>query len=194
MTAIMVSMDEIGKVPLGANLRRLRRQNDLSVVELARRAEMSRATLTQIEAGGGNPTLDTLYALATALDAGLADLITEPDAVVPPRVVPRGEGTRVAGEAVEAWLLHTTAGRATSTEIYDFRLHNAATQHSTGHPRGTHEHLHLYSGRILVGPVGATVEIGAGDFATFDAGRDHVYQRVGKQQVRGLLVITRNQP
>ncbi|WP_258348948.1 helix-turn-helix domain-containing protein [Saccharopolyspora gregorii] len=187
-------MSEVQKVPLAGNLRRLRRQNGLSVVELARRAGTSRATLTQIEAGGGNPTLDTLYALATALDAGLAELITEPDAVAPPRVVPRGEGTRVVGEAVEAWLLHTTAHRAASTEIYDFRLHGAAAQHSPGHPRGTHEHLHLHSGRIRIGPVGATVEIGAGDFATFDAGREHLYQRVGDQPVRGLLVITRAQP
>lgn len=99
----------------------------------------------------------------------------------------------MVGAAVEAWLLHTTANRATSVEIYDFRLHDAAAQHSTGHPRGTHEHLHLYSGRIRIGPVGATVEIGAGDFASFDAGRDHLYQRVGKQHVRGLLVITRTQ-
>ncbi|MEU6132268.1 XRE family transcriptional regulator [Saccharopolyspora sp. NPDC047091] len=186
-------MSEVRK-PLAENLRRVRRQNGLSVVELARRADMSRATLTQLEAGGGNPTLDTLYALATALDTGLAELITEPDALVPPRVVPHGEGTRVVGESVEAWLLHTTADRGSSTEIYDFQLHSAAAQHSPGHPRGTHEHLHLHSGRIRLGPVGATAEIGPGDFATFDASRDHLYQRIGNQRVRGLLVITRTQP
>jgi transcriptional regulator with XRE-family HTH domain len=41
----------------------------MSVVELSRRAAMSRATLTQIEARGANPALETLYALANALDA-----------------------------------------------------------------------------------------------------------------------------
>lgn len=177
--------------PLAANLRRLRRSNGMSVVELARRSGMSRATLTQLESGGGNPTLDTLYALANALDAPLADLIAHSTSATPPRVRHPGEGTRVVGAAVEAWLLDTVAGRFVSTEIYDFVLHSAAVQHSAAHPRGTREHLHLYAGRMRVGPTDETVELAPGDFVTFDADREHLYQRIGSTGVRGLLIITR---
>jgi transcriptional regulator with XRE-family HTH domain len=172
------------------NLRRLRRARELSVVELARRAGVSRATLTQLEAGAGNPTLETLYGLATALDAALTELISEPDPVEAPTVVPAGAGARVIGTAVEAWLLHTVRTRGATTEIYDFRLHGAAEQRSAAHAEGTREHLHLFAGRLRVGPVSAPATVGAGDFVTFDAGTEHLYQRVGRATPRGLLVIT----
>ena len=191
MPVILVNMDGIEDAPLAANLRRLRRHQGMSVVELARRSGTSRATLTQLEAGGGNPTLGTLYALANALDAQLADLITGSVAAAPLRVRHPGEGTRVVGDAVEAWLLDTTAGRPSSTEIYDFRLHSAAVQHSAAHPRGPREHLHLYAGRMRIGPPDETVDMAPGDFVSFDAAREHLYHRIGTAAVRGLLVITR---
>lgn len=175
---------------LAANLRRLRAERGITAVELARRAGSSRATLSQVEAGEGNPTLDTLYALATALDASLSDLIAPPPAPEPPRLVRAGEGVRVRGTAVEAWLLDTVTGPQCATEVYDLRLRGTRRQVSEGHPPGTREHLHLYAGSALVGPVDEPVELAAGDFVTFDATGDHVYRRLGGS-VSGLLVITR---
>jgi transcriptional regulator with XRE-family HTH domain len=92
---------------LASSVRSLRLQRGLSTVELSRRAGVARATLAQIEATGGNPTLETLYALANALDAPLADLIATPPGAGAPRVVRSGEGPHVVGDAVEAWLLET---------------------------------------------------------------------------------------
>jgi len=188
---ILVNMADGEKPPLAGNLRRLRRDRELSSLELARRAGISRATLTQLEAGAGNPTLDTLYRLANALDAALADLITELPTLQPPHVVRAGEGSHVVGAGVEAWLLDSVSSRsAATTEIYDFSLHSAVEQHSAPHPSGTREHLHLYSGKLRVGPTSAPVELSAGDFVTFDASTEHFYSRLGKSNPRGLLVIT----
>jgi len=190
----MVGMVSAEQSPLAVNLRRLRRSRGLAAVELARRAGLARATLTQLEAGGGNPTLETLYALANALDAPLAELIAEPEAASLPRVVRRGEGVRVAGVAVEAWLLATVGGRGGGTEIYDFTLRGRSRQHSAAHPAGTREHLQLHEGRVAVGPAASPVEIGAGDFVSFDADCDHVYQRLGAGRAVGVLVITKTGP
>lgn len=176
--------------PLADNLRRLRRDRGLTSVELARRAGVSRATLNQLETGSGNPTLDTLYQLANALDAALGDLIAEPPAVEPPRVVRAGEGRQVRGDAVEAWLLDNVTSHQGTTEIYEFRLHGPAEQRSAPHPPGTREHLHIYSGRLRVGPIEAAVILTAGDFVSFDASGEHLYQRIGRTNPRGLLVIT----
>lgn len=192
MADILVNMADETRPALAVNLRRLRRERALSSAELARRAGISRATLTLLEAGGGNPTLDTLYGLANALDAALADLIAAPPTPVPPRIVHAGQGIRVTGDAVEAWLLDTVPGGLASAEIYDFRLHGNAAQRSAGHPGGTREHLHVHSGRIRTGPVDGPVELAAGDFVTFDASTEHLYQRRGRAEFRGLLVITRD--
>lgn len=169
--------------PLAVNLRRLRQARALTVVELARAAGTARATLTQLEAGSGNPTLETLYALANALGVPLAELIAESSG---PKLVRHGEGIHVAGEAVEAWLLDRTQ----TAEIYDFTLTTSKAQHSAPHPRGTREHLHVHTGRIRVGPAESPLELGPGDYASFPADVAHVYERLGSARVTGTLVIT----
>jgi len=177
--------------PLAANLRRLRERAGLTVVELARRSGVGRATLTQLEAGGGNPTLETLYALANELEAPLADLITARGGT-PPHVVRAGGGPRVAGAAVEAWLLEQARDGGRSVEIYAFTLHGREIQRSGAHAAGTREHLHrhLHSGKVRVGPEEGPVELGPGDYADFAADVPHVYQRIGTGAVAATLVIT----
>ena len=64
---------------IATNLRALRTARDLSIVTLAKDSGVARATLTKLEAGAGNPTIDTLYALADTLGVALGDLIGEPD-------------------------------------------------------------------------------------------------------------------
>jgi transcriptional regulator with XRE-family HTH domain len=183
-------METPSTTPLAVNLRRLRRARGLTVVELARAAGTARATLTQLESGGGNPTLETLYALANALGVPLAGLIAEPPQVPPPRVVRRGAGVHVLGTAVEAWLLDRTP----TAEIYDFTLAGPGPQHSAAHPRGTWEHLHVHTGRIRTGPAESPIELGPGDYGAFAADRDHRYERLGSAKVAGTLIITTASP
>jgi transcriptional regulator with XRE-family HTH domain len=142
--------------------------------------------LTQLETGGGNPTLETLFALANALSVPPADLIAEPPQAPPSRVIRRGEGVHVARKAVAAWLLDRTP----TAEIYDFTLATSQAQHSAAHPRGTWEHLHIHTGRIRTGPAETPVELGPGDYDAFAADRDHVYERLCSAKVTGTLIIT----
>src|SRR5436190_18304750 len=60
---------------LAANLRRLRIARHLSLSELARATQMSKATLSGVENGRSNPTVDTLASLAGALRVSLAELL-----------------------------------------------------------------------------------------------------------------------
>src|SRR5512142_1943081 len=62
---------------LAANLRRLRIARHLSLSELARATQMSKATLSSIENGRANPTVETLAALADALRIPLGELLEE---------------------------------------------------------------------------------------------------------------------
>src|SRR5947207_1625108 len=59
------------KAPLeliASSLRRERRRSGLSLTELARRAGIAKSTLSQLESGTGNPSLETLWAICVALD------------------------------------------------------------------------------------------------------------------------------
>src|SRR3954468_17411658 len=88
-----VTFTMVLQAQLAANLRRLRIARHLSLSELARATSMSKATLSGIENGRANPTIETLSALAAALRVPLVELLEEPP--VPPVRVVRAAGPRV---------------------------------------------------------------------------------------------------
>lgn len=61
----------------GLNVQRLRRERKLSQEQLSFIARRTRAYISSVEAGRRNATLDTLEALAKALDVAPEELITE---------------------------------------------------------------------------------------------------------------------
>jgi transcriptional regulator with XRE-family HTH domain len=169
---------------IAASLRILRQRQGLSVAQLAERSGVARATLTKPEAGQGNPTIDTLYALADTLGAALGDLIDEPSARV--EVIRAGEGIRVRG-AVTARLLDRIHGR-TLAELYEVTLATRARR-AGPHPAGVVESLILTAGRLRVGPAEHPVELSAGDFVRFPGDVPHLYQAIGAP-ARGILLMS----
>ncbi|MDU6439694.1 MAG: helix-turn-helix transcriptional regulator, partial [Pantoea sp.] len=57
---------------------RERQRAGLSLAEVARRAGIAKSTLSQLEAGNGNPGIETLWALCVALNIPFARLM-EPE-------------------------------------------------------------------------------------------------------------------
>ena len=63
---------------LAENIKRLRKDLNLSQERLARKADISYATLIKLESGANtNPTLKILQQLAKALEVGIDDLVRE---------------------------------------------------------------------------------------------------------------------
>src|SRR5262250_1813267 len=95
-------MTNIDKAPLdviAASLRRERRRSGLSLTEVARRAGIAKSTLSQLESGTGNPSVETLWAICVALDVPFSRL---PD---PPRpytqVIRSHEGPTIASSEAD---------------------------------------------------------------------------------------------
>ena len=59
---------------LGEAVRQLRRKSGATQETVAREAGITIATLSQIERGEGNPTWDTVTAIASALDVSMGEL------------------------------------------------------------------------------------------------------------------------
>lgn len=57
------------------SLVRERARTGLSLAEVARRAGIAKSTLSQLESGNGNPSLETLWSLCVALDIPFAVLL-----------------------------------------------------------------------------------------------------------------------
>src|SRR6266853_6574259 len=63
---------------IAASIRRERDRAGRSLTELARRAGIAKSTLSQLESGAGNPSVETLWGLGTALGVPLSRLIDPP--------------------------------------------------------------------------------------------------------------------
>src|SRR5258707_267987 len=64
-------------VTVARNLRRLRRNRGHSMEKLAELTDIPVLALAQVEAGKGEPTLETVWKIATALDIPFAALMAE---------------------------------------------------------------------------------------------------------------------
>ena len=172
-------------VTIGANLRRRRQAAGMSLADLAGAAGIGKTTLHALELGEGNPTLSTLWALASALGVPLGDLLEDQAALV--LVVRADEGARIDGAAVHARLLHRldAPGRV---EVYDLGIEHAR-QDSAAHLPGVQECLVVTQGRVRCGPAAGPVDLSAGDSVRHDAGQPHLYQGLAAHNRALLLMI-----
>ena len=93
------------------------------MLELSRRSGVARGTISALERGEGNPTVDTLYALADALGVPLSSLLAAPSEAASVQVVRAGTGVHVDGAALEAELLERVERPGWLGELYAIRFH-----------------------------------------------------------------------
>ena len=173
---------------VGARIRDLRLAAGLTLSELARRAGIGKGTLSELEAGRRNPTLDTLYALTVPLGVGLATLLV----AGPPAAGGRpGAHPAIAGSGVVATLLDALSGPGGATlEVYRLVIQSGLPHRSPGHGRGVFEQLTLATGRAVVGPVATEQEVGPGASATWSSEGPHSYRALDGDSAVGVLIIT----
>ena len=170
-------------IAIGAQIRHRREQRGLSSAELARRAGLGKATLSKLEAGWGNPTIETLDALAIALRIPLTDLLardTDPGPVFVP-------GTDLTGGEVGRELLRRISG-GNSLEIWRLRMPPGTHLDGVPHATGTIEHLLVSSGHLIAGPTDAPTDLRSGDLLAFAGDAPHVY-RTGPEPADVTVVI-----
>src|SRR4051812_26403894 len=132
---------------IAGNVRRLRTGRGLSAAGLARASGVARATLAELEAGRGNPTVDTLYALASVLGVPLADLLVAREAPAAVHVVRAGQGPHVSGPVVQARLLRQATVEQARVELYELRVLPGRLRRADPHQPGVTEQLLVHEGR-----------------------------------------------
>jgi len=157
---------------LAVNLRAARAARGLSLSELSRRSGIGKATLSQLEGGTGNPTIETVFSLSRALEVAISDLLDHR-----PRggltVVRAAEVEVLRGEGVDLRPLRRIEADNSVFEVYDQVVRGDAPQRSEGHV-GV-EHTVVQAGRLCVEVAGHTVDLGPGDYVAFDAREPHSY-------------------
>jgi transcriptional regulator with XRE-family HTH domain len=167
---------------VGRRIRALREERGISLSALARRAGIGKATLSGLETGVRNPTLETLYAVTGQLGVPLAAVLS------PPATDANAGAPVVRGAAVEATLLEVINDPDATYELYRIRIRAGATQISPAHPTGVTEHLTVFRGDVTAGPVTAPLRTGAGGHLRWNADTPHLYA-AGADDVEAALLI-----
>src|SRR4051794_1223159 len=79
---------------IAAALRRERESVGISIAELARRAGVAKSTLSQLESGAGNPSIETVWSLGVALGVPFSRLAEPPAPRT--RIIRAGQGPRLS--------------------------------------------------------------------------------------------------
>jgi transcriptional regulator with XRE-family HTH domain len=160
---------------IAAALRRERERVGLSLTEAARRAGIAKSTLSQLESGTGNPSVETLWALAVALGVPISQLVDPPVPQV--RVVRSGEGPRITSDhAAYAGILLAAGSPHSRRDLFVVEQEPGTVRQADPHIPGSIEHLIVAAGRMRVGPLGAAVEVGPGDYVSFRGDVAHTYE------------------
>lgn len=162
---------------LAASIRRERERAGLSMTELAKRAGIAKSTLSQLEAGTGNPGVETLWALATALGVPFSRLVDPPRPQV--RVIRAGEGPITYAEhSTYAATLLSTGPQGTRRDLYRIEAQPGSARNSEPHLPGTIEHVVICVGAALVGPATEPVRLEKGDYVTYPGDAPHIFEAV----------------
>ncbi len=170
--------DSVPLSPLADNLRTWRVRRGVSVSALAREAGVSKSTISELERGLGNPSLDTLWSLAKALHVSLGALFMaqggrsdmELRRLVEAPVIAR-EGDEFVAQLMAGW--PTNGGEV---ELSVVTLGAGAVRDSRGNAPDVVERAVCVTGPVAVGPAGREVILEPGDLVTFRADQPHTYR------------------
>lgn len=154
---------------VGRRIRRLRTERNMSLSRLASLSGLGKGTLSELERGQRNPTLDTLFAVTTVLRAPLGALLVDE--------IEHGDPLDAApatGESVRARLLHNFEDDQGVLETYLLEI-TPHEQHSSPHQAGVRETITVLRGAVRAGSRANPVLVEAGETYRYSGDEEHVF-------------------
>jgi transcriptional regulator with XRE-family HTH domain len=170
---------------IGRRLRAFRTRLRLSQRELARRAGVSNATISMIEADRVSPSISALRQVLAALDIGFVDFFAEPEAPAARIVYGAGELTEIAGGGAVSYRQVGANLKARSLQMIHERYKPGARSGAKMLSHHGEEAGLVIKGRLRLEVDGQLYELGPGDAYLFDSRKPHAFSNPGT----GELVI-----
>lgn len=183
------------ELEIGRTLHRLRRERNLTVTELAARAQVSTPMISRIENGHVSPSLSTLQALADALSVPLMALFDRADDAADVHHVQAGTGLpsrRITkGHAHDYLLLGKHSCPGGTFQSARIRIAKSDTDSL---PRYQHEgyvFIHMIEGQARYGCGTEEFDMSSGDTLSFDAKLPHGFCEILSDEIEFITVSTR---
>jgi transcriptional regulator with XRE-family HTH domain len=161
---------------IGTEVRRLRKNLDLTVAELGAAAGISSGMLSKIENGTISPSLSTIGALTKALNVSISSLFAESDERRDCSFVKAGHGLRIERRGTKAGHLYDLLGHSLAGDIgvepFLITLKRDAEPYTSFRHKGV-EFIYMLSGKVRYRHADRTYLLERGDALFFDAAGSH---------------------
>jgi transcriptional regulator with XRE-family HTH domain len=178
-------MDDDLAARFARNVKQLREARGMTQQQMARLADLPRATWASLESDAANPTLAVLQRVAHAFQVTLEELVA----------VPRASAQKYARDALPVRQRGAVMVRKLlpdaipGMEIDRFEIPPGARMTGVPHTPGTREYLTCESGAIVLVAAGDTFELAAGDVVAFRGDQRHSYANPGAKAAVAYSVV-----
>lgn len=171
---------------LAQSVRAHRESRGFSIGTLSQMAGISKTSLSKIEAGQGNPSLEVLNRIANALNVPVGSLFGE-EKHSQVHIIRQSEGQVVTSDSGLTSRTLLVDGRSHRMSIYEMHVPAHASYRALAHLPGTQEFLFCLEGDMSLGPEEQEVHLQPGDAICFAADLPHTYTSING--ARALLVM-----
>jgi transcriptional regulator with XRE-family HTH domain len=175
------------KFSLGARLRAIRNERNLSQRELSKESGISPNAISLIERDENSPSVSTLQSLAAALNIKMSYFFEDEETY---SILHKKTGQRptITSKGVE---IEGIGGELHRQEMEPFRItlapHSGSGERQVVHTG--HEFVYCLAGNVEYIIDGSVYPLEAGDFLMFEAHLPHVWRNTTDQEAKFLLVL-----
>ena len=184
---------------LGSQIRAIRRQQDLSVSDLASAAGISNGMLSKIENGGISASLATLQAIAGVLQVSLSSLFASFEERQDCSYVPAGQGLTIERRGTKVGHVYQLLGHVLRGDVvvepYLITLREHAAPHTSFVHSGV-EFIYMLKGEVTYRHGAESYALKEGDALLFDSSALHGPEKLteGETEYLSIIVYPRSQP
>lgn len=176
---------EIGEI-IAYNLKRLREERNLSLGQLAEMAGVSKVMLSQLEKGGANPTINTIWKITGALRLPYTSLLELPESDVI-----HVEKKNLHDLVEDGYHIFTYYAKDADRnfELYQIEMDVGCVHRSIGHSTDSSEYLLVVEGQMTLEVGDTAYFLDTDDGFCFHAAVPHTYRQEGAGKTKLVLMI-----
>jgi transcriptional regulator with XRE-family HTH domain len=188
------SIEEEPQIAIGARLRQLRQDGDLTLATIARRSGISASTLSKIENNKVSPTFANLLKLAEAFGVPLSRMIGEASSEPPPTTarIAVTRADEVVFTRTQTYDMGPLCSDLRNKRMSPFLDNVRASATNVGDRLVRHmgeEFVYVLDGELEIHTEHyQPIRLGRGDSAYFDSQMAHAYRAAGDQPARMLMI------
>ena len=172
---------------ISINLKELRQERSLTLGQLSKISGVSKAMLSDIEKGGGNPTINTIWKIANGLNVPYTRLMdgVEKETTVVRKSEPEVQTGESGNYRVYCYFKSTPVR---NFELFYAELDSDSSNTSIGHSKKSQEYIYIISGELTVHTYTGEYALGAGDSLMFDSSQNHAYINRGSKTAAFMVI------